>query len=247
MILLGFAVNNLYVHLNVVSWENKLLIKLFPINGDGSKVTEEYIESLTLDDIKDISLFLNAEANKYHVANARITSIELGDEMVSSPPLLPKEMNVFTSMYWSLYFRIWANWQLFINDDYNVDVAVFVLYFDPSKYSSVAHSVGLQKGMLVLVNAYSDRSHNGSNNVIIAHEILHTFGATDKYDAATNFPIYPVGYAEPGRLPLYPQQKAEIMGGRRPVSSAKAITPSDLNDVVVGEATAYEISWLPIK
>ena len=37
------------------------------------------------------------------------------------------------------------------------------------------------------------------NNVIVAHEILHTFGATDKYDPATTQPRYPDGYAEPGR------------------------------------------------
>lgn len=49
---------------------------------------------------------------RYGVENARITSIELGDMVVSSPPSLPKEMNILKSIYWSLCFRIWANWQL---------------------------------------------------------------------------------------------------------------------------------------
>ena len=50
--------------------------------------------------------------------------------------------------------------------------------------------------------------------MVIAHEILHTLGASDKYDLATLAPLYPGGYAEPERDPLYPQSFAEIMAGR---------------------------------
>jgi hypothetical protein len=77
----------------------------------------------------------------------------------------------------------------------------------------------------------------------MAHEVLHTLGATDKYDPATNLPIFPIGYAEPGRAPLYPQDKAELMGGRVPQSPRDAEIPQDLNRVVIGPATALEIGW----
>ena len=46
----------------------------------------------------------------------------------------------------------------------------------------MAHSTGLQKGMLGVVNAFASADQEGSNAVVIAHELLHTFGATDKYD-----------------------------------------------------------------
>ena len=59
----------------------------------------------------------------------------------------------------------------------------------------------------------------GSDDMVIAHELLHTLGATDKYDLRTNQPAHPDGFAEPDREPLYPQSFAELMGGRIPVSN----------------------------
>jgi len=34
---------------------------------------------------------------------------------------------------------------------------------------------------------------------VIAHELLYTLNATDKYDLNTGLPIFPNGYAEPER------------------------------------------------
>jgi hypothetical protein len=83
----------------------------------------------------------------------------------------------------------------------------------------------------------------GSNNIVIAHELLHTLGATDKYDLVSGAPLFPSGFADPDRRPLYPQENAEIMAGRRPLSAQDAQMPSSLGAVVVGPATAAEIRW----
>ena len=85
------------------------------------------------------------------------------------------------------------------------------------------------------------------NNVIIAHELLHVFSATDKYDLHDNMPIFPSGYAQTNRDPLYPQDYAEIMGGRITLSKFEAEIPIDLSHVIVGEKTAEEINWKAIK
>jgi len=82
-----------------------------------------------------------------------------------------------------------------------------------------------------------------SNNVVIAHEILHTLGATDKYDPATLAPIYPDGYGDPEREPRFPQELTEIMAGRYALDASTFEMPASLADVVVGEATAREIRW----
>jgi len=82
------------------------------------------------------------------------------------------------------------------------------------------------------------------NNVVIAHEMLHTVGASDKYDVSTKLPVYPVGYADLNRVPLHPQSKAEIMAGRIPLSEQEAVMPSGLKSTMVGETTAIEIRWL---
>jgi hypothetical protein len=54
---------------------------------------------------------------------------------------------------------------------------------------------------------------------------------------------YPGGYAEPDKSPLYPQQKAEIMGGRIPVSASEFVIPPSLEQCIVGPETAREIGW----
>jgi hypothetical protein len=80
--------------------------------------------------------------------------------------------------------------------------------------------------------------------VVIVHELLHTLGATDKYDPATSQPLFPEGYAEPDAKPLYPQRFAEIMAGRIAVSDDETEMPEGLARVVVGPETAREINWI---
>ena len=121
-------------------------------------------------------------------------------------------------------------------------IRIFVLYHDPSFTRSVPHSVGMQKGLIGVVHAFADRGMTGANNVVIAHEILHTLGASDKYDLASLAPLYPAGYAEPDNDPLYPQSSAEIMAGRFAVDAETFEMPESLDDVLVGDATALEIA-----
>jgi hypothetical protein len=83
----------------------------------------------------------------------------------------------------------------------------------------------------------------GSNNIVIAHETLHTVGATDKYDIRSGVPNFPAGYGEPDRKPLYPQRYAEIMAGQRALSEREQEMPLSLSNVIVGPETAAEIGW----
>ena len=68
-----------------------------------------------------------------------------------------------------------------------------------------------------VVHLFATRSQDDQNAIVTAHELLHTFGATDKY-AGSGAPLFPVGYAEPERVPRYPQRYAEIMAGRVPLA-----------------------------
>jgi hypothetical protein len=98
--------------------------------------------------------------------------------------------------------------------------------------------------MLGIVNVFASADQEGSNAVVIAHELLHTFGATDKYDSGTNGPSFPDGYAEPDARPLHPQRRAEIMAGRIPITETHSEIPRNLKRVVIGEKTAREINWV---
>jgi hypothetical protein len=121
---------------------------------------------------------------------------------------------------------------------------MFLVYFDPDKTPVLEHSIGLQKGLLGVVNVFATSSQTQTNNFVITHEMLHTLGASDKYVLSSNLPAYPDGYADPEQQPLYPQTKAELMGGRIPVSESEAVIPRSLRQAVIGAGTAEEIRWL---
>ena len=74
------------------------------------------------------------------------------------------------------------------------------VYHDPARAPVLPHSVGLQRGLTGVVHLFATRSQDDQNAIVTAHELLHTFGATDKY-AGRGTPLYPRGYAEPLRVP----------------------------------------------
>jgi hypothetical protein len=139
--------------------------------------------------------------------------------------------------------RYWA-WVNAAFDGPKPHVRVFVLYHDPDRVTRLSHSLGLQKGLIGVVNAFASDAQTPQNDVVIAHEMLHTLGATDKYDPRTNQPAFPDGYADPQRQPRLPQEFAEVMAGRTPVTEDRAEMPDSLDRVLIGGKTAREINWV---
>jgi len=226
-----------------VEWKYTLPVNIYLINGDGSPVAEEYLRGLTTEDFKPIATFMRDEAERYdRSANASI-EIRLGGTIAAPPPAPPRNGSALEVIVWSLKMRWWA----YRNTDTagpGPQVKMFLLYFDPALSNKLAHSTGLQQGLIGRVNIFASRDMARQNNVVITHEFPHTLGATDKYDPATNQPLFPDGYANPELDPLLPQQFAEIMAGRTPLSKHKAETPPGLDDAVIGSRTAQEINWL---
>jgi hypothetical protein len=100
-----------------------------------------------------------------------------------------------------------------------------------------------QGGRVGLVEVELDAEVADLPLVVVAHELLHTLGATDKYDAGGRT-LVPLGLAEPERAPRYPQRYAEIMARNRPVSPTTELVPDSLDEVAIGPSTAREIGWL---
>lgn len=223
-------------------WSRSQWLVIYPINGDGRADTDAYLRSLGEESFQAIVEFMAREGEHYGVPVAQPIEVRLAPQVHALPPPPPPSRQPLEVALWSLKMRWWA-WR---NDSYDGpgNMQMFVVYYDPAHTERVDHSLGLQKGLVGVVHAYASKTLAEQNNVIITHELLHLFGASDKYDLATNQPLYPIGYAEPDKEPLHPQEFAELMGGRVPRSPDEADIPRHLRGVVVGEATAREIRWV---
>ncbi len=239
--LAAVAYGSWYAKARAASWTGTLRIAVYPINADQAPATSAFVSALTSASFRDIEDFIEREARRHGRDLTQPASVSLAPEVREHPPTPPHAGNVIQIAFWSLRLRYWA-WR---HDKYRgpkPHVRLFVIYHDPQRTQRVPHSLGLEKGMLGVVHAFASPRDNGSNNVVIAHELLHTLGATDKYDSANNLPRFPDGYAEPERSPRYPQLKAEIMGGRIPIDDTRVEMPTGLADVVTGARTAMEIN-----
>ena len=226
----------------VASWKQTLAVEIYPINGDGTPEVNRYLASLKAETFASIGEFIGREAKAYGVALDPAIEISLRDSIADLPPDPPPKSERFAVMVWSLKLRYWV-FQHVSNYSLRSSTArVFVIYHKAERNKMLKHSLGLQKGLVGVVHAFAHPQQQGMNNVVIAHELLHTFGATDKY-GPDNLPLYPDGFGEPGREPRFPQEWAEIMGGRIMVSVNEAKMPESLGSCLIGPKTAAEINW----
>lgn len=242
IILLFVIMQQLRSHWHTTDWDQPLWVVIYPINGDGRDATSRYIQNLSAENFDPIETFFTEQGKRHGLALNQPVEIELAPPITNQPPKLPPRASWFERLSWSLKIRFWAG----DNDSYesaSPDIRIYVLYFDPKITQRLPHSVGLEKAKLGLVHAFASTRLQGQNQVVISHELLHTVGATDKYDLATNLPLFPDGYAAPSQQPRYPQGQAELMGGRIPKSEREADIPKSLKKVMIGELTAQEINW----
>lgn len=243
LILLFVALNTYFDRIYSTDWDIPLRVAVFPINADGTAEAEGYIQSLKEDDFLALESFFTEEAERYGVKVNPPIRFALAAQVRELPPMLQQDSGVLSVVFWSLRMRYWA-WSVPKNPvGVTPDIKLFLLYHDPVRNPTLPHSVGLQKGLFGIVNVFAAKHMAGSNDAVTAHELLHTLGATDKYDPRTNLPRHPVGYAEPNRRPLYPQSLAELMAGRIPISRTRSDIPEFLGEVVIGPLTATEIGW----
>jgi len=242
LILLFVGLNTYFDRVYSTDWDIPLRVGVFPINADGSQVAASYIMTVKQEDLAPLEDFFAEEARAHGLALQHPVRFFLGRPVTQLPPKLDPKAAPPSVILWSLRTRYWA-WRAPQALPAAPDVHLFVLYHDPARHPVLPHSVGLQKGLFGIVNAFADSRADGMNLTICAHELLHTLGATDKYRLDNDQPQYPHGFAEPDREPLYPQAFAELMGGRIPRSASEADTPDSLDQVLIGPLTAAEIGW----
>ncbi|MCK5829252.1 MAG: hypothetical protein KAH20_03015 [Methylococcales bacterium] len=225
------------------SWSEPLQVVIYPMNGDGSAIVEQYINQLDISAFKEIDQFFQDEAEHYSLSIQNPTLTSLGSIIQTLPPIAPTPDSSFSKIaWWSIKLRYWAYKTTPDNESNLHRIRVFVYYHQAEDNKQLQHSLGLDKGLLVIAHTFASRQLEQQNNIVIAHEILHTVGASDKYDADSQ-PTFPDGYAEPNNTPLYPQSLAEIMAAKVPLSITHSEMAENLDLCVIGKKTASEINW----
>jgi hypothetical protein len=222
-------------------WDTTLTVHVYPIATTAA--VDGYVDRLGAAEFEDLEQFIAAEARRYGVALEFPMRVRLAPRLDNPPPALANDASVLGVAWWSLRMRWHATAVEWRNDAPRADIVVFAQYHDDDADPVLDRSMALEKGLIAIANLFAESSARGANQVVLAHEILHTLGATDKYDLATNSPRHPDGFAEPHAQPLYPQRRAELMAGRIALAPNEAAIPDRLREVVIGPVTALEIGW----
>jgi hypothetical protein len=242
-ILLIVAVSQWRGEARLADWQRPLQLTVYPLLVDLSGPEAGYARSLSAADFAPVGDFLAREARRYGVDSAP-TLIQLAAPAVALPPPVPAGDSRLAIALWSLRMRWWA-WRRAMSDGLpDGDVQIFVQFHPVSAELVLDRSVGIRKGRYSVVNAFASLEMQRRNNVVVAHELLHVLGATDKYDPASRLPLAPHGLGEPDRRPLFPQRYAEIMAGAVALAPARARMPASLDQCLVGPVTAVEIGLL---
>lgn len=237
------AFNQWQTRSQTAKWDQSQWVVIYPVNSEGDNNTQEYIDSLNIRKFNEVETYLNREAHRYGVELATPFTVELAPTVVTLPPELPKNRTTLAVIWYSLKLRYYG----LTTNSYEgptPDIKIYVKYYKPEQNKTLNHSIGMEKGKIGIVNGFSTWKYAKLTNVIIAHEILHTVGATDKYDMTSNLPHYPSGYGDPEKQPLLPQTRAEIMGGPIVISKLSLQLPKGLWETTIGARTAREINWL---
>jgi len=178
---------------------------IYPINGDDTLQTHNYINTLSDRSFSDIESWISREAKRYNLSLDRPLRVTLGDKVDSVPPALPEDLHILSTIWWGLKIRHWVFFNTPDNESNLRRVRVFVAYYKGEDGKPLQHSVGLQKG---------------------------------------GTPLFPDGYANSKRVPLYPQRYAEIMAGKIPTSNFSSYMATSLRSTQINPLTAREIAWI---
>ncbi len=243
MVLIIVAAGTWLTERRLANWERPVWVTFYPIPADSSEETRRFVRNVDEETYREIDQFFQKQADRFGIGLTPVIRIQVAPVSTDLPPELPSRNAPHEVALWSLKMR-WYAWNMGRKDGLvNPDIQVFALYHGSQSKSEKHISVGMRKGMFGLVNIYASDRMNSRNQVVIAHELMHVFGASDKYALGNSEPLYPHGYADPHREPLFPQSRCEIMGGRIALSSFESVMPKSLENCTVGDRTAREIGF----
>lgn len=242
-ILLAVALNAWLDRRRSTDWDAPLRVTVYPIAFADDAGTRSYVASLDATGFEQAVAFFAREADRHGLVLEEPLRLRVSHAATRLPPAAPADPGPLSVAAWSLRLRYWA-WRVASNDPLPTpDVQVFALYHAAQEGAALPDSLGLSKGLVAVTHLFAAPDASSSNQVVLVHELLHTLGATDRYDLATGQPLVPDGLGDPLQDPRFPQVTGEIMAGRIATAADAAEIPRSLGQMLVGPATAREIGW----
>ena len=224
-------------------WDAPLRVTVYVLTASDDDEVRSYAAGLDDDSFNQVETFLAGQAGAYGLPLAEPMRVRVSRAARGLPPDPGADPGFASVMLWSLRMRWWA-WRVAANDPLPPpDIQLFAIYYPEVSGQPLPDSLGLSKGLLAVARLFGGAGSASANQVVIVHELLHTLGASDKYDRRNGLPLVPDGLGDPAQDPTYPQTHGEIMAGRIAVSPTRTELPQALTEMVVGRATAREIGW----
>jgi hypothetical protein len=227
----------------MAAWERPILVTIHPIVADDERATARFVRQIDVDDFREVNRFMGMQSGRYGFQVTPAFRFQVAPVSHELPPMIPQQFDTAAIAWWSLKMRWWSLLRELQDGLVQPDIQMFVLYHSLNGDTEVGISVGMRKGRYGIVKAFARERLQDSTLIVFTHELLHVLGATDKYVVSTGEPIYPHGYADPDQRPLFPQQRAEIMGGRIPLNAYSSSMPDSLEQCKIGRQTAEEIGF----
>ena len=206
------------------------------------------------DNLRHVEEWLRREYRRHTGEGGEVIRFEIRGpiELSALPPPLPGEGASFferlskTDEFVDYFSDLAAREDLLLG---TYDVTLFVYFYDMydkerSDLFGERDSIANRRNRVGVVFAPISYNIRGYICGLITHELCHILGATDKYDNDGRS-VFPDGFAEPNREPLYPQEKAEIMSlGIPKAPGEREDIVNDLDACVVSGKTAEEMNWI---
>jgi hypothetical protein len=126
----------------------------------------------------------------------------------------------------------------------NYDSIIYVYLTDPqSKGFASVEGLSDRNGRIGLVQVELDETMADTTLFVIGHELMHTVGASDRYDEHGKT-LIPEGLGDPAQQPRFPQVSAEVMARNRVLAPDVEVIPQRLDELRIGQKTALEVRWL---
>lgn len=225
------------------SWDRILIVGVYPVLASPAPAVRAHASALTPADFAAINAFFEREAARHgRAVSPPLLEFRLGKPIDELPPALGDDPGPLDIARWSLALRAYS-WRVRRAHDLpDADVEVFLLLHPAGSPRVLDASLAVSRLRIALVHAEADPRASSWTQIALAHELLHTAGATDKYDAR-GAPLHPDGYAEPSLAPRHPQAWCEIMAGQVPLDDGQFREPRGLDECLAGARTAAEVGW----